>query len=29
VLAGSNALLVRAADDPARAEGEMVEYLPI
>ena len=29
VLAVSNALLVRAADDPARAEGEMVEYLPI
>ena len=29
VLAVSDALLVRAADDPARAEGGMVEYLPI
>jgi molybdopterin molybdotransferase len=29
VLAAADALLVRAADDPARAEGDMVEYLPI
>jgi len=29
VLAQADALLVRAVDDPARAEGEMVEYLPI
>src|SRR6056297_4096700 len=29
VLAMADALLVRAADDPARAEGDMVEYLPI
>ena len=29
VLAQADALLVRGADDPARAEGDMVEYLPI
>jgi molybdopterin molybdotransferase len=29
VLAQANALLIRPADDPARAAGDMVDYLPI